>query len=69
MSPYVKLLVPLPGEWMVRPNSSDIHGLLYLDQIWFQLHFKYHLQFHFVLVLELLSQAFPNQLTSPLLLK
>lgn len=60
MNPYVKLLAPLSEEWTVRPNSSDIHGLLYLDQIWFQLHFKYHFQFYFVLVLELLSQAFHN---------
>lgn len=48
---------------------SDIHGLLHLDQIWWQPHLKYHFQFHFALVLEPLSQACLNQLTSPLLLK
>lgn len=65
----MKLLVPLSGEWTVKPNSSDIHGHLHLDQIWFQLHLKYHFQFYFVFILELLSQAFLNELTSPLLLK
>lgn len=53
----------------MRPSPSDIHGLLHLDQIWFLLHLKYHFQFYFVLVRELLSQAFLNKLTSPLLLK
>lgn len=61
--------VSVSGEWTVRPSSSDIRGLLHLDQIWFLLHPKHHFQFYFVLVLELLSQAFLNQLTSPLLLK
>lgn len=55
-------------------QSSDILGLLhldqnYLDQNWFLLHLKYHFQFYFVLVLELLSQACLKLLTSPLLLK
>lgn len=63
------LLVPLLREWTVRPNSSDILGLLHLDQNWFLLHLKYHFQFYFVLVLELLSQACLKLLTSPLLLK
>lgn len=53
----------------MRPSPFDIHGLLHLDQIWFLLHLKYHFQFYFVLVRELLSQAFLNKLTSPLLLK
>lgn len=53
----------------MRPSSSDTHGLLHLDQIWFQLHLKNHSQFYFVLILELLSQAFLSELTSPLLLK
>lgn len=53
----------------MRPISSDIHGLLQLDQIWFLLHPKYHFQFYFVFILELLSQVFLNQRTSPLLLK
>ena len=64
-----EVLVPRSGGETVRPNPSDIHRLLHLDQIGSQWHLKDHFQCCFVLVPELLRQAILHHLASPLLLK